>query len=135
MSYSIFSPPVLHNNERCKSTYDNSASMERSQPAAWTTNRSLLVASLVNVYPKKNDKFSLKTTQSCTPGSRCNLVSSMYHLALGKFSGISRHATNRYPGFISSTTSISTHTQPTIATTNYTHAPTVINTSIFHVQP
>ena len=43
---------------------------------------------------RKTDQFRLDPTQSCAPGLRCDLVSSAYHLALWKCTGISRYSTN-----------------------------------------
>ena len=60
-----------------------------------------------------------------------------HHLILGKCSSISRHATNPSwlcPACLTTTTSTPAPTQPTIAMTNYTHAPTVINSFVFHAQ-
>ena len=60
----------------------------------------------------------------------------LYH-AHGKYSGICKHATYPswlWPSYLPSTTSIPAPTQPTTAKTNYTHAPTVTNSSAFTEQ-
>ena len=83
----------------------------------------------------KTDQFRLDPTQSSAHGRRCDWVSSVYHLALVKCSGISQHATILHcTACIPSSTSIPAPTQPTIAMTHYTPAPTVNNSSAFHAQ-
>ena len=70
-----------------------------SQPAAWTTNRSLLVASHVKAFPGRPTNFG------------CNQC---LHLALGKCSGISRNAINPWlcPACLPATASFPSPTQP-----------------------
>ena len=69
---------------------------------------------------QKTDQFRLNPTQNCAPARRCNRVSSVNHLALGKCSGITRHAT--IPMGFSRMRTIHhphpAHIQPTIAMTN-----------------
>ena len=105
-------------------------SITESRPCdAWTTNRSLPVASLFKAFKRKTDQFRLNLTQSFAPGWQCDRVPSLYHLALGNCSGISKHATKTqiFPVCIPSSTSIPAPNKPTMTMTNYTHASTVTN--------
>ena len=107
------------------------STVECSQPAAWTTNLSLLVTSRVKTFPGR-----LTNSGSILPRRRCGRVSSVYRdLAHGKCSDISRHASN--PPALSCMHAIRhlhpcPH-QPSMAMTNYTHASTVTNSSALHV--
>ena len=115
--------------------------MECSKLAAWTTSRCLLLASRV-----KTNQFRLHPTQSCALGRRYDRVSSVYHVAHGKCSSISRvlrdtltttiHATGPL-GFVPHAyhppPNPCPHIQPTIAMTML-HAATVTNSSAFRAQ-
>ena len=83
--------------------------------------------------PSRGVQFRLEPTKSSAPGRRCDRVSSVYHLSLGKCSNM-RPTTRLCPACIPSTTSIHAPTQPTTAMTNYTHTPTVTKSSAFPVQ-
>ena len=65
----------------------------------------------------------------------CDRVSSVYDLALGKCSGISRHATNPWLCYacLPFTTTNPAPTQPTISMTTYSLAQAVTKSSAFHV--
>ena len=70
------------------------STIECSQAAAWTTNRSLLVASRVKAFPASptNSGWTQPRAVHLDGGAiGCNQC---VHLALGKCSGLSRHATN-----------------------------------------
>ena len=100
-----------------------------SQLAAWTTNRSLLVASFLS---RKIDQFRLDPTQSCTLRRRCDRVSSMssFHTRyLLQHIPVCDQPRLPCPACILSTTSVPDPSQPTIAMINYIHTPTVTNSS------
>ena len=87
--------------------------------------------------PLKTDQFQLDSTQSSAPRRQCDRVSSvssprtrevLWHLMTCDQHLLSLSAC------LSITISIPATSQPTIATTNYTHTPTVINSSAFHAQ-
>ena len=84
---------------------------------------------------QEDDKFRLDPTQNYSPGRRCDRVSSVYHLTLGKCPW-HLPACDQPPWLcharIPSTTSTPAHTQPTIAMTNCKHALTVTNSSAFY---
>ena len=90
----------------------------------------------VFVLSRKPDQFRLDPTQSCAPGWWCDRESSVYHIALEMYSGISRHATNllalsRMP------TKHQLHPcpHPTNHSHDYhTHTPTVTTPTAFHTQ-
>ena len=121
--------PLHEQKQRCKST------TECSQLAACTSNWSLLITSHVKAFPGRPTNIWFNPIQSCASERWHDWVSSVHHLTPRKRSGISRQATNHYwlcSACMPITTSIHAPTQQTIAMTNYTHAPTVINKSAFH---
>ena len=94
-----------------------------SQPAAWTTNQSLLVASGIEAFPEDRPILARpylelriwKTVFGCHR---------YLHLTIRKCSSISRQSTNLSwlcPACLPTTTSIPAPTKTTIAMTNYTH--------------
>ena len=86
------------------------------------------------VDPDRIEQSDRVQAASFAPFLRCHHC---LHLALGKCSGISRHATIPLwlrPACTSSTTSVPAPTQPTIAMTKYTHASNFTNSSAFHTQ-
>ena len=114
--------PVEHHGEELTGCMDKESLPLRGVPC--------------NSLPKKTGKFRLDLTLSCAPGRRCDRVSSVCHLALWKCSGISSKCDNP-PGCLAcipSTINIPDPIKPTIAMTNYIHAPTVSNSSAFHIQ-
>ena len=81
--------------------------------------------------PRKTEQFRFNPTHSCALGRRCDRVSTVHHLALGKSSGISKLVTNPSrlcQARLQTTTSIPAP-HPIITMTNYTHTSTVINSS------
>ena len=108
--------------------------MECSQPTAWTTNRSLLVASRVNALPRRPTNFG--STIPRAAHQEGGLVGS--HQCITSHSVIALTSPNLRPAPLSSSRMHSMHllhsstTQPTIAMTIYAHVPTVTTSSAFH---
>ena len=93
--------------------------------------RSLHVASRVKAFAGRPTNSG-----STIPRRRCDRVSSVFS---SRTVEVCRHFPTCVQPFMAlsnilTTTSIPVTTQPTIAMTNYTHAPTVINSSAFHEQ-
>ena len=111
--------------------------MECSQPAAWTTNRRLLVASSAKAFHgRPTNPDSTLPAAAYVEGGVIEYHQCL-NLAIGKCSDIFQHANNPSwlnPAWLPSTTSIPATTQPTIAITTYAHVPTVTNSSAFHAQ-
>ena len=100
-----------------------------SQPAAWTTNRNLHVASRVKAFPRRltNSGLTLPRAAHLDGGA----IGCIHH-TLSKCFDISRHAGQtpwHCPACLPTTTSIQA-----IAMANYTHTPSVPNSSAFHAQ-
>ena len=101
------------------------STMECSQSAAWTTNWTLLVASRAKAFPGR------QTNSDLTLPRAAHLDDSVIgsHQCITSHSGNAPSSSNMRPPPSLSTTSIPAPTQPIIAMTNYTHAPTVTNSS------
>ena len=113
------------------------SAMEPSQPTTWTTNRNLLMASHTMAKPGRPTNTDSTLPRATHPEGGMIWGHQCLHLALGKCFGICRHVTN--PSWLCSaslltTSYIPTPTKANIAMANYTHAPTVINSSAFHSQ-
>ena len=110
----------LHSMVSCPSCLWST--MECSQPAAWTTNRSLLlVASRAKAFPM----FPVLRPSGVIGCHQC--ITS--HSGNAPASPDIQPTPLLCPVCISSTTSIPAPTKPIIAIINRTHAPTVITTS------
>ena len=121
----------------CPTTTHSWTTMECSQPAGWTTKLSIFMASRVKAFSGKTIHSHLTLPRAAHLIGGATGCHQCLHLALGKYSGISRHATNHCrlsPTCLSTTTFIPAPTQPTIAVTNYTHAPSMFHSSAFHTQ-
>ena len=102
---------------------------EWSQPAARTTNRSLLVACRAKAFPGR------PTNSGSTLPRAAHLDGGVFgcHQCITSHSGNAPASPDMrpnpwlYPACIPFTTSIPAPTQPTITMTYYTHAPTVTN--------
>ena len=115
------------------------STMQCNKPAAWTSNRSLVVllVSCVKTYPGRLINSGSILARVTHLDGRVIGYHQCHHLSLGKCSGISRHAANTswlFPACFPTTTSIPAPTQHTITMTNYIHATTVINPYAFHAQ-
>ena len=112
------------------------STMECSQPAAWTTNRSLLVASRARAFPVRQTNSGSTLPRAAhldgyVIGCHQCVIS---HWGCAPASPDQRPTPWLCPACIPSTTSIPAPIPPTIAMTNYTHVPTVTNSSAFHTQ-
>ena len=104
---------------------------ECNQPAAWKTNRSLLVVFRVKVFPGR------PTNSGSTLPRAAHLDGGVIgcHQCITSHSGGAPTSPDMqpapwlHPACISSTTSIPAPTKTTIAMTNYTHVSTVTNSS------
>ena len=106
------------------------STMECSQPTAWTLNQNLHVVFNAEVFTKRPTNSSSTLPRAThLEGVVIGCHQSLY-FTLNKCSDISWLC----PACLPTTTSIYVPTLPTIAITNYTHAPIVINQSASNVQ-
>ena len=96
-------PTVEPNHNMCPWS-----TMECSQPAAWTSNRSLLAVFGANTYPGRQTNFGSTLPRAAHLEGGEIWCHRRLHLTLDKCSGISRHAAN--PSCLPTTTSIPTPT-------------------------
>ena len=68
--------------------------MECSKPTAWTTNRSLLVASLAKAFPGRPTNSDSTLPRAVHLEGCVNRSHQCFHFAFAKYSGITRHTTN-----------------------------------------
>ena len=113
------------------------STMECSKPAAWTTNRSLLVVSHAKAFPGRPTNSDSTLPRAVHLEGGVTRSHQCLHLAFAMFSGITRHTTN-HPGFGPHAChppppSVNTH-QTTLIITNYAHPPSVINSPALHAQ-
>ena len=128
-----------HSNRRLKQESQRPwSTMECSQLDAWTTNRSLLLASCVKAFPGRPTNSGSNPTQSYAPGRWSDWVLSMYsNLHSGTFS---KHllTCDKALGFVQHVYHPPSPSlpppNPTKVMTNYTHAPNLINYYTFHTQ-
>ena len=97
-----------------------------SQPAAWTTRLEPSRGVQCQGLPKKIDQFLLDLTQSCAPGRWCDRMSSPCTREVLRHLPTCDQPLLALSRMLITTTSILVPTQPTIAMTDYTHAPTVM---------
>ena len=98
--------------------------MECRQAVAWTISRSLLLASSVKALTRRSTNSGSTLPRAAHQESGSAECNKCLHLALGKCSGISRHATNpsrHCLACLPTTTFILLPAQYTMAMTNYTH--------------
>ena len=134
-STSVSKTDILANPPICSMHVDTLRIMDRSLPAAWTTNRSLIVASRVKAFLGRptNSDSTLPNATHLDGGviGRHQCITSQSESVPAN-----RHATilMALSTCIPSTTFIPAPAQPAIAMTYYTQAPTMMNSSAFHAQ-